>query len=94
MRKQNEEAREKLDGWSNILNELKFDENKWKKIQEECDETYKNMNEQLKLFQKELFMKNFDLQKNKVIFFEKTNIIFNFKVNFQKLFFHVFIFYL
>lgn len=67
LREQNEYSKEKLNGWSSILNELIFDENKWKKIQEECDETFKKMSEQLKLFEKELFMNNLDLQRNKVI---------------------------
>ena len=58
-RRLNEENKLKLESWSNLLNELKVDETKWKEIKVECAKTLENMDLKIKQFEKELLMNKF-----------------------------------
>lgn len=78
--KQNEMVKKKWNEWSRVLNELKVDEEKWRKIQEESDQTLFEMSEQLKKFERELFINKLNANENIVEFFENANLISSLKV--------------
>lgn len=65
-KKKNKEVKTKLIEWSSALNELKFDQQKWKRIQNECERAIRELNQQLTSFEKELLLNKY-LVKNKTI---------------------------
>ena len=72
----NESAKTKLNEWSQLLNELKHDEEKCKKIQDDCNQTFIDLMENVRNLEKELFINEL-LKKKKTIFaLEKMEIEF------------------
>lgn len=74
IKKQNDEAKKSWKVWSSVLNELKFDVDKWTGIKLKCDETLESMNEKVKEFEKKVFINELDTKKCQVEIFEKLNI--------------------
>lgn len=70
----NESTKKKLNEWSQLLNQLKYDEEKCKKIQEDCKQTITDLIENVRNLEKELFMNKLHLQKNTVLYFEEVEI--------------------
>lgn len=74
LKKINESAKTKWNEWSQMLNDFKYDEEKYKKIQEDCNQTFQDLMENVRNLEKELFMNRLHLQKNSVLYFEKIEI--------------------
>lgn len=53
--------------------ELKVNEQKWKKIQEDCDETIKDLTNNLRNVESEMFMNKLDEEKLNILNFEEAN---------------------
>ena len=75
-------AKKMWEDGSRILNELKFDSDKWREIKAKCDETLQKMYKNLKHFEKEVFLNEFNLKKRHIDFFRKANIDIILKVTF------------
>lgn len=63
-----------MDEWSSVLNELKFDEKKWKKIEEDCNQTLKDLTDNLRKVETKMFMNKLEEQKFDILNFEEANI--------------------
>ena len=63
-----------LSSWNNELNEMKFDESKWKKITKECNKSIEVLGETLKKFKNELLLGKFKKYSNQVGFFQQISI--------------------
>lgn len=74
LKKRNQEAKRSWEEWSEVLNELKFDVDKWKQIKAECVETLKDVREKSKQFENGLFMSEFGMKSLQVEYFEKAHI--------------------
>ena len=70
----NESAKKKWNEWSAILNELKYDEEKCKKIQEDCNQTFTEIMKNVRNLEKEMFMNKLHLQKYIILDFEEFKI--------------------
>lgn len=73
IKRQNNAAKKSYEKWTNELNELKVDDEKWKRIKEESDKALADSCEKLKDLEREL-MNGFDKKKVLVSFFEKEHI--------------------
>lgn len=73
LKEKNEDAKKKLSEWSSVLNELKVNEQKWKNIQEDCEETIKHLTNNLSNVEIEMFMNKLDEKKFNILNFEETN---------------------
>lgn len=74
LKKLNEKAKESWRDWSTVLNELNVDVEKWSHIKRECDSTLESIREKLKHFEKEVFLKELEVKKMQIGFFEKASI--------------------
>lgn len=63
-----------LASWKSELNELKFDERKWKKITKECKKSIEVLEEGIKAFKKDLLLGYFTDYSKDVNFFEQISI--------------------
>ncbi len=62
LQKAKEEAQCELDKHMNVLNVLKFDEKKWKEIQQQCYDNINCLEKQLCKFNKSLFVNEYGLE--------------------------------
>jgi DNA repair exonuclease SbcCD ATPase subunit len=62
LRKAKEEAQNELDKHMSALNVLKVDENKWREIQQQCQDNIDCLEEQLCKFKQSLILNEFDLE--------------------------------
>ena len=74
IKKQNDEERKSWEEWSSVLNELKFDVDKWAEIKSKCDETLKKMCEKVKDFEKKLFINELETKRRQVEIFQYSNL--------------------
>ena len=63
-----------LASWKSELNELKFDESKWKKITKECNKSIEVLEEGIKKLKKDLLLGDFTNYSKHVNFFEQISI--------------------
>lgn len=76
-KKQNEEAQKKSNDWSNVMNQLKFDVDKWTRIKVDCHEALNNLFEKRQLFEKEVFLNELEEKKSQIECFKKAKITFD-----------------
>ena len=63
-----------LASWKSELNELKFDERKWKKITKECNKSIEILEEEIKKLKKDFLLGDFTNYSKHVDFFEQISI--------------------
>lgn len=63
-----------LSVWKSELNELKFDESKWKKIAEICNKSIEEFEKRIKAFKKDLLLDDFTNYSKDVDFFQQVSI--------------------
>lgn len=70
----NEDVKVRVNNWSNVLNELRVNEAKWREIKVECEKTIEDLRAKVERFQRELLTNEFVALKNHVAFFENLDI--------------------
>lgn len=63
-----------LKNWFDELNQIKFDEQRWKDLKEECEKKIVEANEQVKQFKNQLHLNDGEIQTNLIDQFDKINI--------------------
>lgn len=79
--KTNKTAKIQCKEWSNQLNELKYDEENWKKIINECQSNSKEIQQKMDGLIDKIFLKELDSYKEKCEFFDKINCLSILKLN-------------
>lgn len=74
-------AKVKCHEWSNELNQLRIDEEKWKKIHQECEMSAKNLREKLDEIVNDAFLGELDSHRKTCEFFNHINIFNTLKLN-------------